>query len=303
MRSSWPSCTCCRNTKGRGSGDASSRSSPGTPMVARLSFPPTIASQRRDISTGPRVSPTSSSGSSSRAAARSTPSWERTSDLARVVVIGGGLGGLAVAARLSRLRHEVVVVEAADVVGGMLGRHTSGAFGWDTGPTSVALPATLRDLFLKTGRPLETVVDLEPVEPLASYRFADGTAMDLPNTGVVDVTAAFDSALGSRAADDWRRFHDYAARMWAVAREPLVESLQTGLGAVARVAVRHPRHLAPVVGLRSLRDVGKRFFRDERQQVLLDHHATRAGADPRRAPGTFAVLPYVEQTFRGWRVR
>jgi phytoene dehydrogenase-like protein len=58
-----------------------------------------------------------------------------------------------------------------------------------------------------------------------------------------------------------------------------------------------------VAGLRSLRDVGRRFFRDERQRSFLDSHATRAGADPRRAPGSLAVLPYVEQTFRGWRVR
>src|SRR3954447_4703187 len=222
------------------------------PVVAPWCCPPTTATHRRDTSTGRPGSSTCSAASSSRAAGRSTPSWERTSDLARVVVIGGGLGGLAAAARLARLRHDVVVVEAADVVGGMLGRHTSGAFGWDTGPTSVALPATLRDLFVKTGRPLETVVDLKPVEPLAVYRFADGTEMELPNTGVVDVTAAFDATLGSRAGDDWRRFHDYAARMWAVTREPFVESPLTGLGYVARLAVRHPRHLAPVVGLRSL---------------------------------------------------
>src|SRR3954464_10084231 len=229
MRSSWPSCTCCRNTKGRGSGDASSRSSPGTPLVARWSFPPTIASQRRDISTGPRVSPTSWVGSSSRAAARSTPSWERTSDLARVVVIGAGLGGLPVAARLSRMRHDGVIVEASDVVGGMAGRHTSGAFAWDSGPTSITLPATLRDLFLKTGRPLETVVDLEPLEPLARYRFADGTKMDFPNTGLADVVAHFDAALGGRAGDEWREFHDYAARMWATTRGPFVESPLTGI--------------------------------------------------------------------------
>src|SRR3954467_6016965 len=244
MRSSWPSCTCCRNTKGRGSGDASSRSSPGTPLVARWSFPPTIASQRRDISTGPRVSPTSSVGSSSRAAARSTPSWERTSDLARVVVIGGGLGGLAVAARLSRLRHDVVVVEATEVVGGMLGRHTSRWFGWDTGPTTLTLPATLRDLFLKTGRPLETVVELDPLEPLAHYRFADGTTMDLPNRSLVDVIAHFDAALGGRAGDEWRHFHDYAARLWAVTRGPFVESPLSASRDLARLAVRHPRQLS-----------------------------------------------------------
>jgi phytoene desaturase len=185
----------------------------------------------------------------------------------------------------------------------MLGRHTSGSFGWDTGPTSVTLPATLRDLFLKTGRPLETVVELEPLEPLAHYRFADGTQMDLPNTGVADVVAHFDAALGGRAGGEWREFHDFAARVWTVVRGPFVESPLSGIRDVTRLAVRHPRQVGAVVGLRSLRDVGREFFRNERQQVLLDHQATRTGADPRRAPGALAVLPYIEQTFGGWSVR
>jgi phytoene desaturase len=201
------------------------------------------------------------------------------------------------------MRHDVVVVEAADVVGGMLGRRTSGPFGWDTGPTSITLPAALRDLFLKTGQPLETVVDLEPLQPLAHCRFADGTRMDLANTGVVEVAAGFDAALGGRAGEDWRRFHDYAAQIWAVTRGPFVETPQTALRDIVRLSVRHPRQVRPVLGLQTLRDVGERFFSNERQRVLLDHYATRAGADPRRAPGALAVLPYVEQTFRGWSVR
>ena len=220
-----------------------------------------------------------------------------------MVVIGAGLGGLAAAARLARLRHDVVVVEAADDIGGLLGRHTTGSFGWDTGATTVTLPATLRDLFLKTGRPLETVVELEPLEPLAHYRFAEGTRMDLPNTGLADVVAHFDAALGGRAGEEWRQFHDYATRLWTVVRGPFVESPLTGARDLARLAARHPGQLTAVTGRRTLRDVAERFFPNDRQRVLLEHHATRAGADPRRAPAFFAVWPYVEQTFGGWSVR
>lgn len=185
----------------------------------------------------------------------------------------------------------------------MLGRHTSGAFGWDTGATTLTLPATLRDLFLKTGRPLETVVELEPLEPLAHYRFADGTRMDLPNTGLGDVVAHFDAALGGRAGAEWRRFHDYATQLWTVVRGPFVESPLTGARDLARLAVRHPGQLSAVTGRRTLRDVAEHFFPNERQRALLEHHATRVGTDPRRAPAFFAVWPYVDQTFGGWSVR
>src|SRR5436190_8922987 len=115
--------------------------------------------------------------------------------MSSVVVIGAGLGGLAAAARLARLRHDVVVLEAAEEVGGQIGRLERDGYAWDTGPSSVMLPATLRDPFLKTGKPLESVLELVLLEPLTHYRFGD-VAFDLPNAGVGEVAAAFDGALG-----------------------------------------------------------------------------------------------------------
>ena len=41
--------------------------------------------------------------------------------MSRVVVIGGGFGGLASAARLAKLGHDVTLVEASDRLGGAIG--------------------------------------------------------------------------------------------------------------------------------------------------------------------------------------
>jgi phytoene desaturase len=222
--------------------------------------------------------------------------------VSKVVVIGGGLGGLAAAARLARLRHDVTLVERADAVGGKIGRLTRDGFTFDTGPSVVTLPATLRDLFLKTGRPLEDALELRPLSPLAHYRFADGVELDLPNTGVNDVADAFAATLGHRAGDEWRRFHAKAERLWDVVRGPFIEAPLGGPASLAALALRRPLDVKVVAPWRSLRDVARAAFHDPRQQMLLERYATYAGSDPRRAPGVLAVIPYVEHTFRGWHV-
>jgi hypothetical protein len=80
----------------------------------------------------------------------------------RVVIIGGGLGGMATAVRLAKIGHAVTLVEAASRMGGAIGTVTKGDFAWDTGPNSTLLPAVLRDLFRKSGRPLERELELVP---------------------------------------------------------------------------------------------------------------------------------------------
>ena len=222
--------------------------------------------------------------------------------VSRVVVVGAGLGGLAAAARLARLRHDVTVVERTNALGGKAGSFGRDGFRFDTGPSLITLPATIRDLFRKTGKPVESVLDLHPLDQLARYRFADGTCVDVPNTGVNDVAAAFDEAFGGRAGQQWRAFYERAERTWDVVRTPFVESTLEGAAPLLRLAATRPRDAMLVAPWRTLRAVGNRSFDDPRLRMWLDRYATYSGSDPRRSPGVLSVVPYVEHAFGGWAV-
>src|SRR4051812_37695616 len=114
--------------------------------------------------------------------------------MARVVVVGGGLAGTATAARLAKTGHAVTVVEALPRLGGAVGTVEQDGFRWDTGPSATAVPAVLRDLFRKTGRPLEREMDLVAVQPLREHRFADGTRLSLPAGSRAEQQSAVDEA-------------------------------------------------------------------------------------------------------------
>jgi len=200
--------------------------------------------------------------------------------VSRVVVIGGGVGGLAVAARLARMRHDVTLVERSDTAGGKLGEWRHDGFRFDTGPSLVTLPATLRDLFIKTGRPLDDVLELQSLDTLAHYRFPDGTEMELPNSGVHGIASAFQDVLGGSAGRDWMRFHERAERMWTLVRTPFVESPLAGPSALATLALRRPVDMWRIAPWRSLRAVGRASFDDPRQVLFLDRYATYTGSDP-----------------------
>jgi len=221
--------------------------------------------------------------------------------MSRVVVIGSGAGGLAVAARLAVKGHQVQVLEQAPTFGGKLAGYTRDGFVFDTGPSLFTLPAVYRDLFLKTGGPLEEAVDLQPVEPAFAYHWADGAHAVLPGVNPARCADALGDALGGRAAEQWRALIARGSAMWQVTREPFLQSPLAGWKTLLGLA-RSPADIATVAPFTTLRALGRSTFTDPRLVTLLDRYATYSGSDPRQAPAVLATIPYMEQTFGAWHI-
>ena len=217
-----------------------------------------------------------------------------------IVVIGAGAGGMAVAARLAVRKHRVTIVEQSPTYGGKLATYRRDGFAFDTGPSLFTLPAVYRDLFLKTGGPLEDAVDLQPVEPAFGYHFADGSSVTLPGVDPAKAAAAFGAAFGGTADEDWRRLIDRGGQMWRLTREPFLQSPLQGWRTLMRLA--NPADIRTVAPMTTLRGLGREYLSDWRLRQVLDRYATYSGSDPRRAPAVFATVPYMEQTFGAWHL-
>ncbi|MDX6243810.1 MAG: hypothetical protein QOE76_1533 [Frankiales bacterium] len=220
--------------------------------------------------------------------------------MSRVIVIGAGIGGLASAARLAAQGHRVTVCERSSDIGGKLGTLTAQGFSFDTGPSLVTMPQVFRELFAATGDPLDSVLELRPVEPIARHRFADGSGFD-SSADLTSFCDSLDRGLGDGAGEDWRTFMRRAERIWDATHQPFLESPLHGIRSLLRQAWR-VGDLQAVAPWRSLRSLGRQYLRDPRLRMFLDRYATYTGSDPRRAPAALAVIPYVEQTFGAWYV-
>ncbi|MFJ7072670.1 phytoene desaturase family protein [Streptomyces sp. NPDC098781] len=228
--------------------------------------------------------------------------------MARIAVIGAGMGAMAAAARLAVAGHRVAVYERTETYGGAVRRFERDGFGFDTGPGLLPLPAVYRDLFLKTGKePLEACVELVQVDPSARHIFADGIEVSLPNASRAGVVAALDETLGGGTGGRWGDFLVRAREAWDRTRRPLLEEPLWPNWQV--LAEREPYPSVPHKRLLrtrragTLAEVGAWELRDPRLVALLESHAVAYGLDPRETPASAAVLPYLEHAFGTWYVR
>lgn len=217
----------------------------------------------------------------------------------RIVVVGAGVGGLAAAARLAAQGHDVQVHERGATHGGKLGEFRRDGFVFDTGPSLLTLPAVFDELFADTGGPAD--LDVVPVDPACAYRFADGTALDMPHDAAA-IPAALDAALGAGAGASWSALDARSARLWELVGDAVLRRPLDGAGDLLRFS-RRVRDLRVIAPWRTLRGLGTSMLPDPRLRAWFDRYATYSGSDPRRTPSVLSVTSYVEQRFGAWYVR
>jgi len=212
----------------------------------------------------------------------------------RVVVLGGGLAGTAAAARLAKLGHDVTLVERAGRLGGAIGFVERDGFRWDTGPGSTLLPAVLRDLFRKSGRPLDKELDLVPLAP-RRHLFADGTTLDLPTGSRAAQIDAVDGALGPGLGERWADYVQRFAEPWDVLRREYLERPYDAeqVSSEARDLLRERS---------SLSRLADRAFRDRRLRRLASYQVVLDGHQPRDVPPWAGLTAYLELKFGVWTV-
>jgi phytoene desaturase len=222
--------------------------------------------------------------------------WRRRA-VADAIVIGGGVGGLAVAIRLRAQGHQVIVLERNEVVGGKLAVRERDGYRFDTGPSLVTLPHVFDDCFATVGARLADEVELRRLDPQCRYHWPDGSSLDVHD--VADDTAAAMDAFSPGAGAAWRSFDEHGRVIWDVSERTFFAGpMSGGLDLVRRM--RSPRDLIDIDPMTTLAKRGAKYFSDPRLQQWVGRYATYSGSSPYGAPATLACIPHIEARYGAW---
>ena len=222
--------------------------------------------------------------------------------MAKISVIGAGIGGMSAAARLAKQGHQVTVFENSDQSGGKCRTEWFGDYAFDTGPSLLTLPAVFRDLFLKTGKRIEHVLDISPVDPAFNYNFADGSKVTFPNLSNPKTYLEIEKSFGISASQSWRQIIERSEKMWEASRDSFIESELTSIWPLLlrRNLINQINQISPFTSIRSL---SEKLNLDPHLKMIIDRYATYTGSDPRSAPAVLLTIAFVESTFGAWHIK
>lgn len=213
----------------------------------------------------------------------------------RVAVIGGGIGGLTAAGVLARTGFDVTLFEATDSLGGKAGTVTVNGLVFDTGPTVMTMPDTVRATFAELGAE-DLMPRLERLPLQTHYRYADGREFSCWE----DLDRAAESAAALHEADGkgLRAFFADAENVYRAAGQPYLEApYETMMGFMTRAARNGLGTLFTGLKLSTLDALGKRHFRGPHLRQFVNRFATYAGASPYEANAAFAMIAHIERAF------
>lgn len=206
---------------------------------------------------------------------------------------------MSAAARLAKLRHDVTLVESGPRLGGRLHGVEIDGESWPLDVETVTLPGAFRDLFRKSGRPMDRALEMTLTEG-RRHLFHDGVALDLPFGDRALQHDAVRAALepehgGPDPADEWSDWVDAWPERWDVQRRALLDRVTQGREDLDRSARRTLRVRRSVQGL------VRRDLDDARLRRLVLDPLRLDGQDRRATPEFLAVQHYLERTFGRWR--
>lgn len=208
-------------------------------------------------------------------------------------VIGGGISGMATAARLARAGYKVTLFEAGAELGGKLTDESWEGFRFDKGPSLFTMPELLEELFADCGEKLSDYLQYDQLELVTRYFYPDGTQVNA-FSNIDQFAAELEQQIGEEQSRT-KAYFKRAKLMYDTTAPVFLDRSLHDWSNLLRFSTFLKVLRIPWLGVfGTMHRFNQKWFKHARTVQLFDRFATYNGSNPYKAPATLNLISYIE---------
>ncbi len=210
------------------------------------------------------------------------------------IIIGAGIGGLALANLLAKAGLQVTVYEKNDQPGGRAGRLDLDGFRFDTGPSWYLMPEVFEHYYHLLGQDITRQLNLVRLNPGYRVSFQDGTKLTVQGDKAADRQMFESLEPGSGPSLD--AYLKQAAQTYSLAQKYFLYNNFESVRSVLHAEVLgHAKSMASL-GFRSIHGNAAKQFANHKLQQVLEYPAVFLGASPFNTPAIYSLMSHLDFT-------
>lgn len=206
----------------------------------------------------------------------------------RVVIVGGGYGGLAAANLFAKAGDEVIVVEKNAQLGGRAGQLRQGGFRFDTGPSWYLMPEVFQSYYKLFDLDAQSELSLTRLRP--GYKVFFDSADPMTIQGDVAADAKTFEAIEPGAGEALHNYVRNSTNIYDLSVKEILYNTYQRPGWMFNRAILRALPQFATMATQSLDHYISQQFHDQRLKQILEYHSVFLGTSPYEAPAIYSLM-------------
>lgn len=215
--------------------------------------------------------------------------------MAKAIVIGAGLSGLAAACCLAKAGVKVTILEKNVTIGGRARAFSAEGFDFDMGPSWYWMPDIFEEFYNLFGKTTSDFYELERLDPSYRVYFHEGK-VDVPagKNALIDVFEHFEPGSGAKL----QQFLKEADEKYQIGIHNFVR--KPGLSIMELVDKEIFLNLGRMHLLKSMRSYVYQHFSHPFLRQILEFPVLFLGATPQDTPALYSMMNHADLSLGTW---
>jgi len=210
----------------------------------------------------------------------------------RIIVIGGGFGGLATSLLLSKKGYSVSCFEKNDYLGGRVGYLEANKFKFDTGPSWLLMPEIFDHFFSLANIQKRNIPKFIKLTPAYKVFYEDGDELEIITNNKKNYQTFNKYQLGGGAK--LKRYLEQSTKLYKLSIERfLYNNFDKKLNFIdSKLLIQTPKFIKFLNT--SLDKYVSTNFNNQKLKQILEFHSVFLGASPYKAPSIYSLMSHLD---------